>query len=187
MSKKKKRMIYIVMTSILIIGLVIFGDRLSSYRELLHRNYVDGFVSYSLSNSVITELDKESIEQLTIKSGEKMLALEPIVVCSNVEDCKNSQIPTINGKAPKYPTIKSVHSGDEILVDFKNMDPDERGLTTIRNGDQLVGFLKNNRIEVIHAGADFVLYKVYAKWKNKHQDSYGILVYIFEANISHKS
>ncbi|KGP73610.1 hypothetical protein [Pontibacillus yanchengensis] len=145
------------------------------------------FVSNSIGDSLETDLGEENMKPLTIKSGERKLELEPNVICSNLEDCKDSQTHTLDGKAPAYPTLNNVHSGDEIIVDFKKMNPDEKGLTTIRNGNQLVGHLKNNRIEVIHEGADIVRYKVYAKWKNKQNDLYGILVYMFEANISHKS
>lgn len=103
------------------------------------------------------------------------------MICSNIEECKTSQTHNINGKAPSFPTFTNVNTGDELLVDFKNMAPDDKGLTTQRNGNMHVGYLKDNRIKVIDAGADFVRYKVYAKWINKQKDPYGIVVYIFEA------
>ncbi|MYL35642.1 hypothetical protein GLW05_18865 [Pontibacillus yanchengensis] len=128
-----------------------------------------------------TELEMDNIEKLIVKNGEKKIALEPVVICSNINECKKTQTHTIKGKAPSFSTLKSVKSGDELLVDFNNMNPDNKGVTTLRNGTTVAGHLKNNNIEVIRDGAAFVRYKVYAEWRNRQEDIYGKIVYIFEA------
>lgn len=57
-------MTYIVLTSILIIGLVILGNRLSSYSELLHRSYIDevekNFESITRYAELLSEASKGS-------------------------------------------------------------------------------------------------------------------------------
>ncbi|WP_345240931.1 hypothetical protein [Pontibacillus salipaludis] len=60
MSKNKKRMVYLAVVSFLIIGVVMLGNRLSSYNELLHRSYIDEVENNFGSIERYTELLSEA-------------------------------------------------------------------------------------------------------------------------------